>query len=60
MGIRAWIVLGLGAGVIAKSLSGDRAKHGLVDLAIWATSIPVIHHVGGGFLESKPRRRVCR
>jgi uncharacterized membrane protein YeaQ/YmgE (transglycosylase-associated protein family) len=30
MGIVAWIVLGLIAGVIAKSLLGRRAKHGVI------------------------------
>jgi len=30
MGILGWIVLGLTAGVIAKSLLGDRARHGVV------------------------------
>jgi uncharacterized membrane protein YeaQ/YmgE (transglycosylase-associated protein family) len=30
VGIIAWIVLGLVAGVIAKSLLGGRAKHGII------------------------------
>ncbi|WP_409496546.1 GlsB/YeaQ/YmgE family stress response membrane protein [Amycolatopsis sp. cmx-11-12] len=48
MGILAWIVLGL----VAKSLSGGRAKHGLV--------VTILVGVAGAVLKSKPRWRVRR
>jgi uncharacterized membrane protein YeaQ/YmgE (transglycosylase-associated protein family) len=61
MSIIAWIVLGLIAGVIAKSLLGGRAKHGvIVTIAIgvagalvggWAASNVFGIAVTGGFFD---------
>ena len=42
MGIVAWIVLGLIAGVIAKSLLGGRAKHGVI--------VTILIGIGGALL----------
>jgi uncharacterized membrane protein YeaQ/YmgE (transglycosylase-associated protein family) len=42
VGIIAWIVLGLIAGVIAKSLLGGRAKHGVI--------VTILIGIGGALL----------
>ena len=61
MSIVAWIVLGLIAGVIAKSLLGGRAKHGIIVTIVigiagaliggWAASNVFGIAVTGGFFD---------
>ena len=61
MSIIAWIVLGLLAGIIAKSLLGDRAKHGVIVTIVigiagallggWATSNVFGIDTTGGFFD---------
>ena len=49
MGIIAWIVLGLIAGVIAKSLLGGRAQHGIIITIL----IGIAGALLGGWVASK-------
>jgi uncharacterized membrane protein YeaQ/YmgE (transglycosylase-associated protein family) len=49
MGIIAWIVLGLIAGVIAKTLLGGRAQHGIIVTIL----IGIAGAVLGGWVASK-------
>ena len=61
MGIIAWIVLGLIAGVIAKSLLGGRAQHGIIVTILigiagallggWAASKFFHIQASGGFFD---------
>jgi len=61
MSIIAWIVLGLIAGIIAKSLLGGRAKHGIIVTIVigiagallggWAASNLFHIDVAGGFFD---------
>lgn len=61
MGFIAWIVLGLIAGVIAKSLLGGRAKHGVIVTILigiagalvggWAASKVFHIEAAGGFFD---------
>lgn len=61
MSIIAWIVLGLIAGIIAKSLLGGRAKHGIIVTILigiagallggWAASEVFNIKVTGGFFD---------
>lgn len=61
MGIIAWIVLGLIAGVIAKSLLGSRAQHGIIVTILigiagalfggWAASKFFHIQASGGFFD---------
>jgi uncharacterized membrane protein YeaQ/YmgE (transglycosylase-associated protein family) len=61
MGIIAWIVLGLIAGIIAKSLLGGRAQHGIIVTILigiagallggWAASKLFHIQASGGFFD---------